>query len=200
MKNRLLAFFSFTIITLCQGCSNNSSNNQEQLSPAKLYPNYHKIDFVNFIDKQKNDSLDFYEELLGNKAFVNILEHGEFYRNDVMTFLGKGNFNNMQVGICICAMQNLNVNDYVNLCDLILSLYNNNKLPEGILQDAICPNFLRKRIIINNFDNHRVIYLLTSIENNKKVTNKDFKKWLPDILSGKSAKELKEFDENNGTN
>jgi hypothetical protein len=42
--------------------------------------------------------------------------------------------------------------------------------------------------------------LLTSIENNKKVTNKDFKKWLPDILSGKSAKELKEFDENNGTN
>jgi hypothetical protein len=142
MKNRLLAFFSFTIITLCHGCSNNS---QKQLSPAKSNPNYHKIDFISFIDKQKNDSLDFYEELLADKVFVNVLEHGEFYRNDVMTFLGKGNFNNMQVGICICAMQNLNVNDYVNLCDLILSLYNNNKLPEGILQDAILPQFFAQK-------------------------------------------------------
>ncbi len=199
MKNRFIVFFSFTMIAVNQGCSNNSQNSQKHLVPVKLDPHYHKIDFASFIDKRKNDTLDFYEALLADKAFVNIMEHGEFYRNDVMTFLDKGNFNNMQVAICICAMQNLNVDDYVKLCNLILSLYNDNKLPEGILQDAISPEFLRKRIIINNYNNPRVINLLKSIENNKKVSNKDFRKWLPDILSGKSSKELKEFDENNGS-
>lgn len=198
MKNKLIAFALFMILALNQGCSNNKQNSQKQLVPVRLDPHYHKIDFIGFIDKRKNDTLDFYEEMLGDKAFVNIMEHGEFYRNDVMTFLSKGNFNNTQVGICICAMQNLNVDDYVNLCDLILSLYNDNKLPEGILQDAVSPDFLRKRIIINNYGNPRVINLLKSIENNKKVSNKDFRKWLPNILSGKSSKELKEFDENNG--
>jgi len=199
MKNRLLVLFSFTMVALNQGCLNNNQNSQKQLSSPISDPSYQKIDFISFIDKRKNDTLDFYEALLADKAFVNILEHGEFYRNDVMTFLGKGNFNNMQVGICICAMQNLNMNDYVNLCNLILSLYNDNKVPEGILQDAISPNFLRKRIIINNYNDPRVINLLKSIESNKKVSNKDFRKWLPDILSGKSSKELKEFDENNGS-
>jgi len=187
------------MVALNQGCLNNNQNSQKQLSSPISDPNYQKIDFISFIDKRKNDTLDFYEALLADKAFVNILEHGEFYRNDVMTFLGKGNFNNMQVGICICAMQNLNMNDYVNLCNLILSLYNDNKVPEGILQDAISPNFLRKRIIINNYNNPRAINLLKSIERNKKVSNKDFRKWLPNILSGKSSKELKEFDENNGS-
>jgi hypothetical protein len=200
MNNRLLAFFSIIIIALNQGCSNNNQNNQKQLSPARSDAHYHKIDFVNFIDKRKKDSLDFYEELLADKAFLNILDHSEFYRNDVMSFLGKKSFNNMQVAICICAMQNLNANEYVDLCNLILSLYNDNKLPEGILEDAISPDFLRKRIIIYNYNNPRVIKLLKNIEDNKKISNKDFKKYLPDILSGKSSKELKEFDENNGSN
>jgi len=196
MKNSLFAFFSFTIIALSQGCSNNSQSSQKPLSPARSYPPYHKIDFVSFIDRQKNDTLEFYEGLLYNKTFVNILEHCEFYRNDVTTFLNKGHFNNMQVEICICAMQNLNVNDYVNFCNLILTLYNDNKLPEGVLEDAISPDFLRKRIITDNYNDPRVIKLLKSIENNKKISSKNFKEYLPDILSGKSSKELKEFDKN----
>jgi hypothetical protein len=200
MKNGLLTIFSFTMIALNQGCSNNSQSSQQQLSPAKSNPHYHKIDFVSFINQRKNDSLDFYEELLSDKVFVNVMEHGEFYRNDVMTFLGKGNFNSMQVEICICAMQNLNVNDYVNLCNLILSFYNEDKLSEGVLEDAISPNFLHKRIITDNYNDPKVIKLLKSIENNKKVSNKNFREFLPDILSGKSSKELKEFDENNGSN
>ena len=195
MKSISFVLF-FVFIALNQGCSNSDRSKKENTSLAQSNLNYHKINFYSFIDEEKNDTLkDSYEELLYNKAFVNILEHGEFYIDDVILFLNKRNFNDMQVAVCIGAMQNLKVSDYVKPCNLILELYNSNKLPEGILEHAISPDFLRKRIIIDNYADPEVVKLLRNIENNNKVTNTDFKNYLPEILSGKSSKELKEFDQ-----
>jgi hypothetical protein len=76
--------------------------------------------------------------------------------------------------------------------------YNTGKVTEPLLEGAICPNFLRKRIIIDNFNNPQVATLLLSIQNDKKVADRDFRKWLPNIISGKSSRELKQFDEDSG--
>jgi|GEM_PF-1745858 len=196
MKSISFAFFVLTLIAVNQGCS---SNSQRKVLPTATYPSYQQINFGIFIDKQKNDTLDFYEALLNNKDFVNIFEHSEFYFDDVTSYLKNESFNNMQAAICICAMQNLSVKKYVKLCSLVLLLYDNNKLTDGILEHAITPDFLRKRIIIDNYNDPDVVKLLRSIENDKKVPNEDFKKSLPQILSGESSKQLKKFDEDSNS-
>ena len=176
-------------------CSNNKNQVKNASSSKQQVSIYHKIDFIKFIEARKNDSLDFREELLENKDFVNIFEHGKYYFDDFLSFLGTGKFNAMQVSICICAMQNLDLDHYVILCNLILSLRNQNKVSDGIVELTISPDFLHKRIIIDNYDNPNVIKLIQSIKNNKIISDKDLLNFLPNILSGKSSKELKEFDE-----
>ena len=197
MKNQFIACLLLATLALAQGCSN---NNRTQSSVKRPSTAYHKIDFAVFIGKHKNDSLDYYEELLVNKEFVNVLEHGEYYKDEVNTFLKRGEFTNMQVAVCICAMQNLKVNDYVKLCTIILALYNNNGLPEKLLEHAIDPDFLRKHILAYHYQEPCVTSLIKSIENDPKVTDKYLRAWLPDALSGKSAKELHQFEKENYSN
>jgi hypothetical protein len=146
----------------------------------------------------KNIQLEFYEELLEDKAFVDILEHSNLYFKDAMALLSVGHFTPAQAEICICAMQNLSVNDYVKFCKLYMSLYKRGKLSEQIIEDVISPDFLKKRIIIYNYDNPDVKALLESIRDDKTFPNKDFKKYIQnDILSGKAEKDLKAFDQGN---
>ena len=110
------------IICIGYGCTGNNQKPQKKSSSKTADPNYRKINFEKFIAEQKDDSLDFYGELLGDKKFVNVFEHSSFYLNDVTLFLNKGNYNSMQVCICICAMQNLDVHDYVRFCTYLLSI------------------------------------------------------------------------------
>jgi hypothetical protein len=197
MKNQFVTYLCLTTLALTQACSNNSRTQSSTKKPKTVY---HKIDFNAFIGKHKNDSLDYYEALLSNKEFVNVLEHGEYYKDEVNTFLKRGEFTNMQVAVCICAMQNLKVNDYVKLCTIILTLYNNNELPEKLLEHAIDPDFLRKHILAYHYKEPCVTSLIKSIENDPKVTDKDLRAWLPDVLSGKSAKDLHQFEKENYSN
>ncbi|MCO5949279.1 hypothetical protein [Mucilaginibacter flavidus] len=181
------------------GCTE-KANHSKPIQQHQQEANFNKIDFISFIGKHRNDTLDFYEELLADKPFVNVLEHSKFYFNDVLSFLNDGKFNTGQVAISICAMQNLDVHDYVKLCNTVLDLYNARKLPVTILDHAISPDFLQKRIIIDNYTNPEVIALINNTQNNKTINDPDLLNWLPDVLSGKSSKELKKFDEENASN
>jgi hypothetical protein len=201
LKDKILKLIVLVlVICFCSGCAGNGQKIKKQLLTKSVDSTYRKIDFEKFIIEQKDDSLDFYEELLANRPFVDILEHSKSYFPDVLSFLNRGNFNTGQVAISICAMQNLNVHDYVKLCNTILYLYNAKKLPVTILDHAIAPDFLRKRIIIDNYTNPEVIALIKNIQSNKTPADSDLLKWLPDVLSGKSSKDLREFDQENASN
>lgn len=208
MKNKICAFLPFLLlVAFCYSCSTDHCDCAD--TRAKTFkshlkiagPDYHKINFNKFIDVQKNRTLEFHnEEILTDTAFVNVFEHSPVYFDDAMKFLQAGHFNAMQAHVCILAMQNLPVNDYVKLCDLYLSLFNQHKIAEGMLESAIMPNFLNIRVITNNYCDPKVKALLTSIINNKNVSKKEFKNYLSDILSGKACRELLEFDDETKSN
>jgi hypothetical protein len=196
-----LCLVGYLLINFYCGCSNSSHNSKEQgLTDAttKANPIIIKKNFDSLMLVDKNIQLEFYEELLEDKAFVDILEHSNLYFKDAMALLSVGHFTPAQAEICICAMQNLSVNDYVKFCKLYMSLYKRGKLSEQIIEDVISPDFLKKRIIIYNYDNPDVKALLESIRDDKTFPNKDFKKYIQnDILSGKAEKDLKAFDQGN---
>jgi len=201
VKNKILKPVALVLaICIYFGCADNNQKIKNQPLAESVDSTYRKIDFEKFIIEQKDDSLDFYGQLLGDKKFVSVFEHSKFYLDDVMSFLNKGNYNSMQVCICICAMQNLGVRDYVRFCTYLLSLYNNGEISEGVLETGIAPNLLQKRIIIDNYNNSEVKRLLKTIQANKSIKDSSFLVWLPNIISGKSSKELKEFDKESGAN
>lgn len=168
-------FFPALIIILSLLFCNCGSKN-EQLQDEKPYaydPNYKKLDFRKFI-KDNDGPLDTYNELLVNKEFTNILEHGRYYFSDVLSLLNSDHLTPGQVAVSVCAVQNLNVHDYVKLCNVILYKYDEGKLPFGTLEHAISPNFWIKRIIINNYENTEVIALINKIQHDKKITDSNF--------------------------
>lgn len=194
MRNKsCISILGIILLLICSNCSN---KNHEEQQHYKNEPNYKKINFIDFI-KDNDGPLDVYNEFLVNKEFTNILEHSHYYFRDVLSLLNSNHLTPGQVAVSVCAMQNLNVHDYVKLCNVILYKYDEGKLPFGTLEHAISPNFWIKRIIINNYENTEVIALINKIQHDKKITDSNFLSWLPDILSGKFSKELKEFDEAN---
>lgn len=138
---------------------------------------------------EKGMPLDYYEELLANKAFVEIFEHSSSYFDDVIKLLSKEKFTNEQLTICTYAMQNLDTNDYVGLCGLYVELYNHHKISEGVLEEIIMPDFLQKRIIAKNYADPNVIKVLNTIHNSKNIS-KNFKEIIESILSGKFLKDI----------
>jgi len=179
--------------TAYSSCSNTDQRNEKQASnDTKNDATYHKKNFDSLMSVDKNLHLDYYEELLNDKAFVSIYEHSSLYLNDAIAFLSKNNFNTMQAEVCICAMQNLDAKHYIGFCKFYLSLYENKRIVAGVLQDAILTDFLKKRIIIDNYTNPDVISLLNGLKNDKNMT-KDFRRDIPDILSGKAKKDLDDF-------
>jgi hypothetical protein len=81
-------------------------------------------------------------------------------------------------------MQNLSVVDYVTFCRFYLKLYQDNRISEGMLKQAIFPNFLEKRIIEESYDEPHVIGLLNKIKNDKMISE-GFKNEIKSVLSGK---------------
>ena len=87
-------------------------------------------------------------------------------------------------------MQDLELNDYVDFCEAVVEVFNKGDLPEYCLKTIVFPNFLKKHIIIENYDNQRVIELLNRIRDNKSISA-DFKDNIVNILSGKAWNNLK---------
>jgi hypothetical protein len=80
-------------------------------------------------------------------------------------------------------MQNLKVNDYVKFCSTYAGLYDGKKIKEPMLETAISPNFLNKKIITENYTNPGVIALLQSIRSKHGIST-EFKKLIDGTLSG----------------
>ena len=81
-------------------------------------------------------------------------------------------------------MQSLSVPDYVNFCGICVSLYNNGKLTEQLLEQVIAPDFLKKNILAENYKNPDVIKLLNKLHNIRNLP-KELKEITEEILAGK---------------
>jgi hypothetical protein len=154
-----------------------------------LDENNHKKNYDSLMSLICKDTsgLDFSEEVLADSNFRYIYEHSDAYLEDAIKILAKDSFTNKQASICIFEMQNLSVIDYVSFCEFYVKLFKAGKIPEGMLQQAIVPNFLQKRIIPENYSDPNVIGLLRNITSNKSVST-DFKMLIGDIQSGKYIK------------
>ena len=190
MKIYCCVYFLIFIFLIISSCSDrNSGDKSPEILVASdvLDSNYHKKNFDSLIitiDRETASNLDRSEEFLGNGNFLSIYDHSAFYLEDAINFISNDSLTGRRPFICILAMQNLPVKDYVRFCNALAELYEENKIKESLLKNAIMPNFLDKRIIIMNYNNASVVKLLERIRNNKEIT-REFKDDIEDILLGK---------------
>jgi len=200
MKNSLSLLLIIILTIQLYGCSNNNQSHQKTSSLEKSKTadlNYKKKNFDSLLKVNAHLDLTYYGELLNDKAFVDIMEHDTLYQDDAIAFLTNNNFTQDQVAVCLCVMQYLKPDDYVKFCKLMLGLYDENKITHfDLVEYAIWgpPEFLKNnRIVVNNYKNPKVIDLLRSIENDRKVPG-GIRKQIPDILSGKTMEDMQDFE------
>jgi hypothetical protein len=180
-------FAVFFIICLIGACS--SSNQKVKPIPINQKNNFDIS--IKIIDITIGDSgLDYHEEILTDSNFLILFEHSNAYKEDAIRYLRNSEHTSQQLLICILAMQNLEINDYIDFCEAFTMLYEKGNIPEWVLIVLISPNFLKKHVIIENYSNPKVIKLLERI-NNYSSASKELKQNVTEILSGQAWNELK---------
>ena len=99
---------------------------------------------LNHVKQSFASGLDFNNELLADSGFVEIFEHNVNYYDDVITLLNRNEIDTHKAYYCVLAMQSLDVDKYVRLCNIYLTLFDHIKISQGILETAIAPNFFTK--------------------------------------------------------
>jgi len=179
MRRLLLNFLKLSVICIVlYSCSNHNSEKEKPIYKKKNFDS-----LMNVVEKAL-PGLDWYGAFIANKAFVEIYEHSSSYFDDVKKLLLKKQFNEDQAVICIFSMQNLNIDDYVELCRIYTELYDQHKISEDTLELIIIRDFLKKRVIGDNYTNPKVIALLNTLHNGQRIS-KSFKGVIEDILAGK---------------
>lgn len=99
---------------------------------------------LNHVKQSFASGLDFNNELLADSGFVEIFEHNVNYYDDVITLLNRNEIDTHKAYYCVLGMQSLDVDKYVRLCNIYLTLFDHIKISQGILETAIAPNFFTK--------------------------------------------------------
>jgi hypothetical protein len=185
-KNPSIYYVVMLAVGLLFGC-----NSEEKRSPPMLSleecSSYKKMNFdslLNLIQKQMPIELDVNEQFLLNKSFAEIFEHGTCYVDDAVHTLKEESITKDRAGICLLAMQNISVDDYLKIGDAYLELFTKDKIPEPMLQTYLFPGILDKNILLDNYDNRDVIALLTRIKKNSKVS-KASREMIESVLEGR---------------
>ncbi|WP_439697196.1 hypothetical protein ACFGVS_01650 [Mucilaginibacter sp. AW1-7] len=169
IKQILYRFFLFaTACMILFACTNNKQNlNNENFSSSRqkqtLYKKKNFDTLIQTIIKQTPRQMDVLEQYLDNKAFVEVFDHSLSYFPDVKKLLATRHFSAEQAFVCILAMQNLCIHDYLELCNIYLALYDDHMVSEQMLEAVIAPNFLNKIILKENNDNPDVLNFLNSV-------------------------------------
>jgi hypothetical protein len=193
MKKILLPVL--VLAAFCIGCSNHpeaNTNDHHIVLQSLLDSNFRKkrFDSLMAIICKDTAGIEFSGGLLANASFRLIYEHSAAYLPDVAEFLLKGQFNTMQASVCVFSMQNLSSADYVSFCQVILRLYHQEVIKEGMLEQAILPNFLEKRIISENYRDSNVMALLQNVMQIQNIST-EFKNSLNRVVDGSYIKDAK---------
>src|SRR5438876_9463561 len=86
-------------------------------SNRKGYKKKNFDSLINVISKNHPGELDGTDELILDSAFKEIFEHSPIYFDDVLKLLAKKEVNQQQAYFCVFAMQKLNLDDYIKLCN-----------------------------------------------------------------------------------
>jgi hypothetical protein len=176
-------------------CKQSRPSKKHVMFPGKDNRNYQKKNFdslVNQVEKGLPTELDIYDQYLDQPAFVEILEHNPVYFHDMVDMMTKKKFTPVQAEICIFAMQNLDVKNYVDLCRMYAELYAAHRISEGMLTQVFIPPFLDRRIIIDHYDDPDVIAVLHFIHELK--ISRRSEETIEEILDGKISRDLAASD------
>ncbi|HZX59714.1 MAG TPA: hypothetical protein VFE54_13350, partial [Mucilaginibacter sp.] len=124
-----------------------------------------------------------YKGLLLDKAFLEIFEHSPSYFDDATKLLSKQNVTDNQAIICVLAMQNLNLDDYVKLCYFYIKLNDCNNISDDTIERLIL-GYLDIHIISENYNDPKVIAVLNAFKNDRK-TSPTVKNVIENILARK---------------
>ncbi len=139
--------------------------------------------------------LDFYGELLTDTAFLELFEQYYAYFDDVKRLLATDKVTNDELIVCIMSMQNLDADDYAQICSTFVDLYNRHKISESMLETCIMPNFLNKHIVAENYKNPAIVKFLKGILKSNRLSQY-FRTSLEETLSGKIWRGIESSPEN----
>ena len=174
LKHFSYCFLLFALMSVILfACSHNKG---EGNPPSHKQVHYKKKNFdtlLRAVAKQVPAEMDELDQYMESDAFEEIFDHGSSYFPDVKKLLMSHHFTDTQAFICVLAMQNLGVDDYVELGNMYLTLYNDHLISEGTLEAVIIPNFLSINILKDNKYDPKVITFLDAVHHAKIST--DFK-------------------------
>ena len=172
-----------------------SSKKMQMADSANLLSNtnYQKQSFDSLIlvIEQNHKGSVTYDDLFKIPEFIDIYEHSSFYLKDVINFLMQKQFNIQEKRICICSMQRLDLDSYIQLCKACKAQFDNRKISESLLNWTINPDFSRRFVIARNYREKNVINFLMSLKKDTTISA-GLKKSVDDILSGKYFEFIKE--------
>ena len=170
-------------------CTSKDNKGNKNLFSDMVTPdsNYVKHDFdssVTIIDSAMGESWDRNDKLMLIPRFREIYRYSHFYLSDAIKYLSDKKITYRQAAICLYAMQNLEIEDYLKISNTFLILYNKKEISEYLLACVIDPNFLDDKIIVKNYDNLDVINFLKEIRDKDSVS-KGFRQEIDNVLAGK---------------
>lgn len=190
----MICIFFVSFFCACSGLfPNNKQYVDNNLAIMDTDYRQQHYDSTILIIEKKALNIISWDELFGFKEFVNLYEHGVFYVDSAIKFLGNKVFTDFQKKISINSMQRVKLEDYVRVCKECKMLFDEDKISESILEWAISPNFSDRKVIVRNYDKEVVIKFLHSIKRDSKIST-ELKKNVDNILSGESWYKLKEMN------
>lgn len=151
-----------------------------------------KFDSILYVIDSKVEDLTSPSDLFSITEFKEIYESPFFYLDSVLSFLNKSDATTQQKIISIYSMQNLELSQYLVLCNHAIHSFSSGKINEQILKSAITPDFANKYPIIKNFEKTEVVKILENLTNDKKIST-NFRKTIRVISTGKAWKDIKAF-------
>jgi hypothetical protein len=186
--SKLLPFGLVTI--LFYSCTSNQKKNEDKGlindtdSIGSTHPRIAFDSAIKTIDSSMGISWDRNDKLILIPTFRELYEHSSSYLSDDIRYLSDSNITYRQAAICLYAMQNLQIEDYLKVCKIFLDLFNKHKISENLLSSAIMPNFLEHKNIVNNYNNPHVVEFLKTVRDNEQVSS-ELKDNIQNILGGR---------------
>jgi hypothetical protein len=200
MKNEAkMVTVYFLFFVFFYTCSDNNNKNVNTTAEKTNSKNM-KIQKINYdsvillIEKKVVD-LTSPDDLFRIPEFKEVYENSSFYINDATKFLFEQKFTTQQKFIVIFSMQRLTLKEYTDFLTVCKSLYIKGSISEDILATAVSPDFGKKRVVIENYNNPNIKKILLDIKSQDSISI-EFKKMIEKILSGEYWKNIKKSIQN----
>ena len=190
-------FILLTIILCCSSAKNEDSDPKTnkvyesfQIIENKMQAHYDYIE-KNGIFEDPLGRIDYFFKTVKTVA-PQLLTDTKLYKNDLLNLLTDKSFhkNIFTDNNIVFVLYNLPIDDYVDVLDSALSLYQNEKINQSIFELFIFQNEIASVSVAKNFKNEKLQVFLNkllddlSLIRKVELQNKNFRKSILDLKSG----------------